>query len=334
MAGMKRFVTYIYSYEEGKKGSNIGFAKIEIRGEDCRIEVHLRGVYAAQPGCRVCLFRIRDTRIEGIPIGEMRLVGGRGDFGAVVKAGRIMDTPLGINDMEGIVLLGGEELIFLSRWREGTPFTVRQDNFVEWQPDIQEESVPVTESETAIQQDAPEAGQDAEIEQVVGAGQIAEEEQGVKEAAEPEPERESQNEPENVQATELPVRNVFPAYDWREVWEKLQKNHPIFTPFEDHEAVCIQIELKDIRELPRRYWYLGNNSFLLHGFFNYQYLVIGKTGEARWFLGVPGIYQRQERVMAAVFGFPEFLPAAVRGEGSADGEPINRFGCWYRYIEE
>ena len=88
--------------------------------------------------------------------------------------------------------------------------------------------------------------------------------------------------------------------------------------------------------MPKKYWYLGNNSFLLHGFFNYRYLVVGKTGEERWFLGVPGIYQRQERVMAAIFGFPEFLAAAVPGENveAAENEPVNRFGCWCRYIEE
>ena len=51
MAGMKRFVTYIYAYEEGKKGSNVGFARIEIRGQDARIEIHLRGVYAASAAC-------------------------------------------------------------------------------------------------------------------------------------------------------------------------------------------------------------------------------------------------------------------------------------------
>ena len=42
MAGMKRFVTYIYAYEEEKKGSNVGFARIEIRGQDARIEIRLR----------------------------------------------------------------------------------------------------------------------------------------------------------------------------------------------------------------------------------------------------------------------------------------------------
>ena len=43
MAGIKRFITYIYAYENGTKGINAGFAKVEIRGNECRIEVHLRG---------------------------------------------------------------------------------------------------------------------------------------------------------------------------------------------------------------------------------------------------------------------------------------------------
>ena len=38
MAGIKRFITYIYAYEEGRKGINTGFAKIEVRENECRIE--------------------------------------------------------------------------------------------------------------------------------------------------------------------------------------------------------------------------------------------------------------------------------------------------------
>ena len=132
---------------------------------------------------------------------------------------------------------------------------------------------------------------------------------------------------ENVTVTELPVRNIFPRYDWEEIWKQLVANHPVSTPFSDRGIVCAKIELKDIRELPKRYWYLGNNSFLLHGFFNYHYLVIGKIEEeeeSRWFIGVPGIYQNQERVMAIIFGFPEFLPEPEE----------NRFGYWYRFIED
>lgn len=46
--------------------------------------------------------------------------------------------------------------------------------------------------------------------------------------------------------------------------------------------------------------------------------------ESTWFIGVPGIYQAQERVMATIFGFPEFMPEPVE----------NQFGYWYRIVEE
>ena len=42
MAGLQRFVTYIYRYEDRQKKENAGFAKIEIRGTICRIEIHVR----------------------------------------------------------------------------------------------------------------------------------------------------------------------------------------------------------------------------------------------------------------------------------------------------
>ena len=91
MAGMKRFVTYIYAYEEEKKGSNVGFARIEIRGQDARIEIHLRGVYAASAACRVYLFQREAsggkeaTGVTGVLVGEMKLANGSGDGIVVLR---------------------------------------------------------------------------------------------------------------------------------------------------------------------------------------------------------------------------------------------------------
>ena len=120
--------------------------------------------------------------------------------------------------------------------------------------------------------------------------------------------------------------------NWEQKWKFILENYPVMTPFAgDENTVCVRLELKDIRLLPRPYWYLGNNSFLLHGFFNYRYLILGaveKSGKKRWFLGIPGVYQNPERVMATLFGFPEF-----RNEKSA---PINtgEFGYWFRYLNK
>ncbi len=135
----------------------------------------------------------------------------------------------------------------------------------------------------------------------------------------------SQTQPSHEKQTE-------PVEDWSLRWRFILENFPVMTPFSgDENTLCVRMELKDLRQLPRQFWYLGNNSFLLHGFFNYRYLILGMTetlGMKRWFIGVPGVFQNPERVMAALFGFPEF-----RSEKTS---PINtgEFGYWYRYLNE
>lgn len=374
MAGMKRFVTYIYAYEDKKKGNNIGFAKIEIRGEDCRVEIHLRGVYTRQSVCSVYLFRENVGEIEGVFVGDMRLANGNGDFGGIVKAGHVGGSPFGIGDMEGIFLLTEDDRIFMSRWKEGNPLVVCRETFHVWQakqqvtaaerakpeetvqdePDVNREGKTQSEPKE-IPKERPQneptgmpeerlqnepTGMPEETSQDIANGGTARKPEDISDEIPTEIQQTAAGEPsdrneQDVQATEIPMRNIFPDYDWQGVWESLILSHRLYHPFEDPAAECIQIELKNLRELPKRYWYLGNNSFLLHGFFNYHYLVVGRTGEDRWFIGVPGIYQRQERVMAAIFGFPEFLTVAQEGKKNEEsGEPVNRFGCWCRYVEE
>lgn len=294
MAGMKRFITYIYAYENTKKAGNTGFARIELRGEECRLEIHLRGVYAAQTHCKIYLFRKQGSGIEGSLIGEMDVRNGAGDFSVIMKTAHISTSLLSFFEMEGIFLCSEDGRIFMSRWTEGEPLTVDMEHFIVWKAEQTEENI------------------------------YAEEKQQENKIQTAQFDRESDNE---LRATELPARNFFPQYQWKDIWEQFLKSHPASMPFSEKNITCIKIELKDIRELPRKYWYLGNNSFLLHGFFNYRYLVLGKIeedNEDKWFLGVPGIYQNQERVMAIIFGFPEFMPEQVE----------NRFGCWYRFIEE
>ena len=335
MAGMKRFVTYIYAYEEEKKGSNVGFARIEIRGQDARIEIHLRGVYAASAACRVYLFQREAsggkeaTGVTGVLVGEMKLANGSGDGVVVLKGGRVGASPYGITEMEGLFFVIGEERILMSRWREGAPFKVGLSGFREWQPEETKEKTAEKglAAETAAQNEVREAAAAQPEQKEQTPAQDVPSGSRVEMAA-------AGEEMEAIHATELPMRNLFPEYDWNAVWEELCREHKSAALFEEWDMQCIQLELKDLRSLPKKYWYLGNNSFLLHGFFNYRYLLLGRTAEERWFLGVPGVYQRQERVMAAIFGFPEFFAAGPGGERGGSREPVNHFGCWVRYIEE
>ena len=79
----------------------------------------------------------------------------------------------------------------------------------------------------------------------------------------------------------------------------------------NHAVLYQKIAMEQIRELPSSNWYLADNSFLKHGVYNYGYLFLKKEmdgeNEKMW-LGVPGYYEKQEMLMAMLFGFPEFEP--------------------------
>ena len=302
MSGMKRFVAYIYSYENGEKNENIGFAKMELRAKEGRMEIHIRGAAPVQKGVKVNLFIREQGEIVAIPLGEVPMQGGRGDFLTAFELENVMGTELNFRAMEGILLLAGDGSIFMSRWKAGEPFRVMPEQIRFWEKkQVAEEADTGQETTPTIEAIQPQTAQPPETAQL----------------------QQPDHPQETVSATELPVRNIYPQCDWETCWEFLLENHEHFVFYKKGEITCVKIELKHIRELPRRYWYLGNNSFLLHGFFNYRYLVVGKMEESTWFIGVPGIYQAQERVMATIFGFPEFMPEPVE----------NQFGYWYRIVE-
>lgn len=303
MPGMKRFVTYIYSYEDNRKGSNVGFAKIELRGDVFRLEIHLRRLLLSRSLCRIYLIRVENSTMIGFPVGKMEFANGTGDCSLGMSALKIAGSDYSIRDMDGLMLSDEENRFFVSRWKEGEALIVDFSHFKEWSiSDVQD--IP---DATAATDPSPASDDNAATD--------------------------SSQTQDTLSATELPMHNFFPQYRFADVWENLSSGRSVGTPFADKDVECLKIELKDLRELPRRFWYLGNNSFLLHGFFNYRYLVLAKCPNGRWFLGIPGIYQNQERVMATIFGFPEFLPEWI-ADAPETGEPVNRFGCWYRFLDE
>lgn len=63
MPQFKRFVAYLYYYENDTKEYLAGFARVEMRGGICRLEIHLKGTeYAGQEG-KVSLFIRREGKI-------------------------------------------------------------------------------------------------------------------------------------------------------------------------------------------------------------------------------------------------------------------------------
>lgn len=94
-----------------------------------------------------------------------------------------------------------------------------------------------------------------------------------------------------------------------------------------------KISRSDLTLLPRKFWPLSNNSFLLHGYHNYNHLALIEEGGRRW-LGVPGIYDTREARAADLFGFPRFTRAYVSVLDLSDEERNDAadFGHWCRCV--
>lgn len=113
------------------------------------------------------------------------------------------------------------------------------------------------------------------------------------------------------------------------LWDRFRKHYPKMQAFDSPgTAEILTIRPQDIGLLPRENWGYGNNSFLLHGYYNYRYLIFARVGDekhtrSRYILGVPGHYYSNEKYMASMFGFPHFVLAKT--QPAQDG----RFGYWY-----
>jgi hypothetical protein len=109
-------------------------------------------------------------------------------------------------------------------------------------------------------------------------------------------------------------------------WNNFLTQFNRINPFSDKDEIeCIRIELKDLRILPKSQWILCSNSFILHGYYNYQYLILGKVKD-KFIIGVPGVFCNKEKLVAGIFGFNEFKPAQV------SEYKTGRFGYWYKYL--
>lgn len=123
---------------------------------------------------------------------------------------------------------------------------------------------------------------------------------------------------------------VFETPVFEDKWEQLQQNYQTVHPFGD-ERIFLTIEPKDFVILQASFQKLVNNSFLLHGFYNYRHLILGPDkelggeGNFRFYLGVPGTYFEREKMVAVMFGFEGFECAGAVETG--------KFGYYMRRVE-
>ncbi len=317
---MKRFVTYIYEYEREARGRSVGFIRTDIRDSGCRMEVHIRGLDRFKGKCMVYLV-VSGNDITGIPAAEILLSQGSGLLKLNFPQNKIGNSSYRILDLQAVVIRYGSGKVLAGCFTNEPSEKILRGDFTIL--GANEKVLSETTDKSAAVSPKPDTANSPEIRQQATDTADSSGESMPKTGAKAAPEipvehTSSMPEPESESAApEIPAH----------------KNDQQAQSVAEPKSVSYQrIEITDIRNLPRNNWHLCNNSFLVHGFFNYHYLVmktIESGAETQRFIGVPGIYEQPERMMALLFGFPEFEAASEDIAGRPHPENANgTFGYW------
>ena len=356
---MKRFVTYLYEYERTIRGRNVGFIRNDIRNDCCRMEIHIRGLERIKEKAPIFII-VRDSECIGIPAGEVVISQGIGNACLELRGNRIGKTDYSVNNIQAVIVRynGGKMLMgcyvqhpagdllsgTFTKWEaQATPASPTPDPDAARGVDINSSDLyPNSRSDLGIESNSgdlyPNSQSDLGMENNFSdlypnsrsdlgtennSGDLYPKQSNdlgmennfsdlyPKQSNDLGMENDSSDlypNDNNLQGTATKTEEIYPN-------SEAKPQSPIYK----------RIAITDIRSLPSRNWHLCNNSFLVHGFFCYHYLIlktINAPDGAKMYLGVPGIYASQERMMALLFGFNDFEIATDNMMGKSDTSDI------------
>ena len=261
-------IFYLYEYENNKRKRNVGFIKIARRYQTCILQIHIRGISTGNGASLELYAFYRDgNAMTGTQIATLTC------FGKTVSerlpvSERSFPEGRPLSEMDGflIKLPGDKPAVF---WMASAFFFPVDISM------LRPPAAPEEESETVS---------------TPASDYVEAEDPGNTEAPVPESNRESSESP-SVFSDGISDQERESAAETKEYREEKKKAR--------------KIQRSDISVLPRRFWFLANNSFLLHGYHNYNHLLRAEEDGRLW-LGVPGIYDPREAKVADLFGFPQF----------------------------
>jgi len=117
MSDYKRWISYIYNYEKNVKKNNIGYVRVETRGEMTKLTLHINVLSVVEPMSVYMIYRNAKTDLmEGIKIGLISMDRGVGHGVYSTYTKDIMETGLGINDIGGILVFHEKDRFYASEW--------------------------------------------------------------------------------------------------------------------------------------------------------------------------------------------------------------------------
>lgn len=351
MPDYDRRIVYLSEMEHDTKIKNTGFVRVESCGSKLLLDMHVNGIVKASDGQYPVFAEYSAER--AFPVGRIFLRGGKGEWKETLDMENIGDD----GAAEGVIQ---KLYVALSEERRITgSFAVYAD--IE-NKSVQKSGSPHTQKEAELKAEScgsvPEKGEiggepGGDAKRDGGRTLRIWKNEGKKKAAFAQKENtgeltgQQEKEKYGKQISDvtgslpttgkLPVTGKIPAAETNadhiilnDKWQQLMRLYPVVHPYED-DREYISIQPKDFVIMTGDFQHLANNSFLLHGFYNYRYLVLGKewgTAQSQsadedrtesFYLGVPGVYYEREKMVALMFGFEAFECVGGRAEPGTFG---------------
>lgn len=402
-------IIYLDYVERENKIKNGGVIKWEARGEESRVQIHIRGLYPTD-SCRGELMLLSEG--ESYPADTIYLQYGTAEYAGIWHNENLAGTGIPYEGCDGIIIKLSETRFLRGIWRNRekqkaeAPETAPQnepepamlasaqtaeepmavvrtmgpvsaaqtvldaydDTMLEPQPmpgneemrqdepgvevqpmpeaeEMQQDAAPAGEIQpdlpphepaTKVPQPMPETEEPRQDEPGAEEQQPGEPQQGEPQAEEPQqaipPAEEEAQSHEEESASEAPFlrsqRKMQAGQISPNKWEQLNRIYPKIQPFGDVREY-LSIAPCDFVILSEHYQEMVQNSFLLHGYYNYGHLILTKIKEGiddNYYLGVPGVYYEREKQAALLFGFEGF-------EGDGDAVQDGSFGYYMKRVE-
>ncbi len=116
----QRLVSYIYSYPEGVKGRNVGFAKALVHQGQFKLNISLRGVKTDSPEMFGIYMMVTDGGYRLIKLGECLVKVGQMEYSGVFNPDNINETGYGFKDICGLAVAMEDARYdcMLSMWKD------------------------------------------------------------------------------------------------------------------------------------------------------------------------------------------------------------------------
>lgn len=129
----KREISYIYFYKYDKKRGNVGFVCVDVRDEQCRVNISLKTPYELPAEkLQVYMFINEGDRLTGINIGSFQPINNMCRYRTVVNRKNLADSGRAADKTAGVYIFSKEhpQYVFAATWDGSSVEGIRFEEYV------------------------------------------------------------------------------------------------------------------------------------------------------------------------------------------------------------